>query len=50
MTKEQALQVLDQATELATSKGCYTKADILTIQTALQTIKEVIDVGVGEAK
>jgi ferric-dicitrate binding protein FerR (iron transport regulator) len=39
MTKEQAIQILEQALSAATQKGVYNLNDVSTILNALQLIK-----------
>lgn len=39
MTKEQALQIIEQALSAATQKGVYNLNDVTTIISALQALK-----------
>lgn len=40
MTKEQAIQILEQALNVATQKGVFNLQDVTHILNALQVIKE----------
>lgn len=43
MDAENSLQIIEQALNLATTKGCYNLADTSAILNALQNIKQALE-------
>lgn len=43
MDAENSLQTIEQALNLATTKGCYNLADVSAILNALQSIKQALE-------